>query len=38
MCRFQKGYYRTLERVSNLIELLISCHPRGFGVLLGEVA
>ena len=37
MCRFRKGYYKTLERVSNLIELLISCHPQGFGVLLGEV-
>ena len=37
MYRFRKGYYKTLERVSNLIELLISCHPQGFGVLLGEV-
>lgn len=37
MCRFRKGYYRTLERVENLVDLLISCHPQGFSVLLGEV-
>ena len=37
MWRFPKGYHRALERVENLIELLISCHPQGFGVLLGEV-
>jgi hypothetical protein len=27
---------RELDRVSNLIELLILCHPRGFSILLGE--
>ena len=27
---------RAMNRVVNLIELLITCHPRGFGVLLGE--
>ena len=37
MSRFRLGYWRTLERVTNLIELLISCHPQGFGVLLGDV-
>ena len=34
---FQKGYWKVLDRVSNLIELLITCHPQCFGVLLGEV-
>ena len=29
--------YYELDRVSNLIELLILCHPRGFSILLGEV-
>ena len=24
------------RKVVNLVELLISCHPRGFGILLGE--
>lgn len=28
--------YYELDRVSNLIELLIVCHPRGFSILLGE--
>ena len=37
MSRFRLGYYRTLDRVINLIELLISCHPQGFSVLLGDV-
>ena len=27
---------RELDRVRNLIELLILCHPRGFSILLGE--
>ena len=27
---------RELDRVKNLIELLILCHPRGFSILLGE--
>ena len=38
MRRFQKGYWKVLDRVSNLIELLITCHPQGFGVLLGNVS
>lgn len=37
MSRFRLGYYRTLDRVINLIELLITCHPQGFSVLLGNV-
>ncbi|MBR1486323.1 MAG: hypothetical protein IJ859_09985 [Synergistaceae bacterium] len=36
MCKSQNGYYKSLERVANLIELLISCHPQGFSILLGE--
>ena len=32
-----KSYYRALDRVTNLIELLITCHPQGFGVLLGTI-
>ncbi len=27
---------RELDRVRNLIELLIQCHPRGFSILLGD--
>lgn len=30
--------YPALERVMELIELLIVCHPQGFGVLLGNVS
>ena len=37
MCRFSKGYHKVFERVLSLIDILISCHPQGFGVLLGEV-
>ena len=33
----RKHLYYELDRVSNLIELLIVCHPRGFSILLGEV-
>ena len=32
-----KNYYRALDRITNLVELLISCHPQDFGVLLGDV-
>ena len=31
-----KNFWYELDRVSNLIELLITCHPRGFSILLGE--
>ena len=33
----QKHFWKALDRISNLIELLIMCHPQGFKVLLGEV-
>ncbi|MBR0317416.1 MAG: hypothetical protein IJQ99_11180 [Synergistaceae bacterium] len=33
----QKYFWKALDRISNLIELLIMCHPQGFKVLLGEV-
>ena len=33
-----RNFWRCLDRVSNLVELLIMCHPQGFGVLLGDVA
>ena len=36
MSRNFKSYYKSLERVKNLIELLIMCHPLGFKILLGE--
>lgn len=32
-----QNYLKDLERVAVLIELLISCHPFGFQVLLGQV-
>lgn len=38
MRRFRKSFWEVLNRVTDLIELLITCHPQGFGVLLGEVA
>lgn len=31
-----KNFWYELDRVSNLVELLITCHPRGFSILLGE--
>ena len=37
MRRSYANYYKALDRVTNLVELLISCHPQGFGVLLGDV-
>lgn len=37
MRRTRKSSWTTLNRVSDLIELLITCHPQGFDVLLGEV-
>ena len=30
-------YYTALTRTENLINLLITCHPQGFGVLLGDI-
>ena len=32
----RRNVMRELDRVRNLIELLILCHPRGFSILLGE--
>lgn len=37
MRHFRKGFCEVLNRVSELIELIIACHPQGFGILLGEV-
>ena len=34
----RRSAWAVLNRVADLIELLIMCHPQGFGVLLGEVA
>lgn len=38
MRRIRKSLWSKLNRVTDMIELLIMCHPQGFGVLLGEVA
>lgn len=37
MRTIRKGFYEVLNRVSELIELIIACHPQGFGILLGEI-
>ena len=37
MRRVRKGFWETLNRVTDLVELIITCHPQGFGILLGEV-
>ncbi len=36
MRKIRKSFWEVLNRVAGLIELLIKCHPQGFGVLLGE--
>ena len=36
MSKKLKSYYKSLERVKYMIELLINCHPLGFKILLGE--
>ena len=33
----RRSLWEILNRVTELVELLIVCHPQGFGVLLGEV-
>ena len=38
MRQSRKSSWVVLNRVTDLVELLIACHPQGFGVLLGEVA
>lgn len=37
MRKMQKSFCEVLNRVSDLIELIITCHPQGFCILLGEV-
>ena len=37
LSKHKKFSYRKLDRVVNLIELLLNCHPQGVGVLLGSV-
>ena len=36
MRKMRKSFCKVLNRISEMIELLISCHPQGFGILLGE--
>ena len=36
MRKMRKSFSEMLNRVADMIELLIRCHPQGFGVLLGE--
>lgn len=33
----RKGFCEVLNRISDLIELIITCNPQGFRILLGEV-
>ena len=37
MRRMRKSFWEVLNRVADMIELIIRCHPQGFGVLLGEI-
>lgn len=37
MRKMRKSSWAVQNRVADMIELLIVCHPQGFGVLLGEV-
>ena len=37
MRKTRKSFWEDLNRVTELVELLITCHPQGFRVLLGEV-
>ena len=32
-----RSFWKPLNDVADMIELLIECHPQGFGVLLGDV-
>ena len=36
MKRKKNSYFLQVEKVANLIELLLSCHPQGIGILLGD--
>lgn len=33
----RRGFWENLNRVTGLIELIITCHPQGFSLLLGEI-
>lgn len=35
--RSRRSFWRAVDRLADMIELLIDCHPQGFDVLLGEV-
>lgn len=37
MRQSRKGFWEIMNRVADLVELVITCHPQGFRVLLGEV-
>ena len=37
MRRSRKSFWEVLNKVTELVELIITCHPQGFHVLLGEV-
>ena len=37
MRKARRSFWENLNRVMELVELLITCHPQGFLVLLGEV-
>ena len=38
MRKARRSFWEILNRVMELVELLITCHPQGFLVLLGDVA
>ena len=37
MSRSRKSFWENLNRITDLIELIIMCHPQGFSLLLGEI-
>ena len=36
MSRSRKSFWENLNRITGLIELIITCHPQGFSLLLGD--
>ena len=38
MRKGRRSFWDVVNKVSELVELIITCHPQGFRVLLGEVA
>ena len=36
MNRSRKSFWENLNRITGLIELIITCHPQGFSLLLGD--